>query len=279
MFWYNSLFVCSYYCASAYMSVSYKCKWTKQKKLPPQQCFRLVDRLWKLRNIILYCCCLLATEAFVGRLPCSYGMGIGDHVVGRWWRGIIGQQNTFMVLRFCIDHSSPCWNIHCVILILYNHASFFLDAVFCSALCVMLFKLILVLLLVDILLVNCVWLAFGKVVAVFVHCVKSLGRSFLQSTLTLGKLVYFSIKSLPSWRLCYRDQIQRSYTDEVTQRREQYNQEDMDLLQHFLYAKEHFWEPSSNLQELTLTNGGLKEQKRQRDQTGNNNWWLWILLY
>ena len=66
---------------------------------------------------------------------------------------------------------------------------------------------------------------------------------------------------------CCRNQIYRSYGDKVTQRKERYTQEDKDLLQNFLSAKEHNWGLGSNSKELTLTDGRSEEKM---DQTGNN---------
>ena len=65
---------------------------------------------------------------------------------------------------------------------------------------------------------------------------------------------------------CYRNQIYTSYGDKVTQRKETYTQEDKDLLQNFLSAKEHNWGLGSSSKELALADVRSEEKM---DQTGS----------
>ena len=67
----------------------------------------------------------------------------------------------------------------------------------------------------------------------------------------------------------YRNQICKSYADEVTQRKERYTQEDKDLLQSFLIAKDHNWGLGSYSKVQKLMDGRSKEKIHQKDQTGN----------
>ena len=67
----------------------------------------------------------------------------------------------------------------------------------------------------------------------------------------------------------YRNLISTSYADEVTQRKERYTQEDKDLLQSFLFAKDHDWGLGSYSKVQTFRDGRSEEKIHQKDQTGN----------